>query len=46
MYSPEMMKYLISYQKTEETKKPKKAKYFTLPKLFAFAIPVSDKNKS
>ena len=45
MYSPEMMKYLISYQKIEETKKPKKAKYFTLPKLFAFALPVFNKTK-
>lgn len=45
MYSPEMMKYLITYQKNE-IKKTKKVKYFSIPKLFAFAIPVSNKNKS
>lgn len=45
MYSPEMMKYLITYQKNE-VKKPKKVKYFSLPKLFGIAIPVFNKNKS
>jgi len=44
MYSPEMMKYLIAYQKTE-SKKTKKVKYFSFPKLFAFPVFVSNKNK-
>lgn len=44
MYSPEMMKYLISYQ-TPEPKKTKKVKYFKLPKFFSSFMPVFVKNK-
>ena len=44
MYSPEMMKYLITYQQNEQ-KKTKKVKYFSLPKGFTSLIPVFNKNK-
>ncbi|MBR1754130.1 hypothetical protein IJ732_04760 [bacterium] len=45
MYSPEMMKYLITYQKNEQQKKTKRVKYFSLPKLFAALSPALNKNK-
>lgn len=44
MYSPEMMKYLITYQQNEQ-KKTKKVKYVSLPKGFTSLMPVFNKNK-
>ena len=46
MYSPEMMKYLIMYQKTEPKKTNKKQKFFSIPKVFSQLSFVINKDKS